>query len=268
MAVHPFIESIKFCIGSVSFPYIWKEVIAMKKSLKVSQVLFYILISIILLLAVLFLLQEEGKMPFAHPSMKTDRSILVIDAGHGGADGGAVSVTGTRESVINLDISLRLAALAGLTGTDFVLTRSSEEIDYPPEATTISKMKKFDQKQRVELINSVPNGVLMSVHQNFFPHKSPRGPQAFYAKSDGSDSLAVMVQAGLSETLYPGNRRLAVPVANTIYIYKNISCPAVLVECGFLSNCEEAKLLDTGDYRLKIAATLCCAYLQYLAENK
>lgn len=240
----------------------------MKKSLKLSQILFYALIFLILLLAAAFLLQEEGKMPFARPSMKTDRPILVIDAGHGGADGGAVSITGTRESVINLDISLRLAALAGLTGMDFVLTRSSEEIDYPPEATTISKMKKFDQNRRVELINSVPNGVLMSVHQNFFPHKSPRGPQAFYAKNEGSDNLAVLVQTGLSEALYPGNRRLAVPISNKIYIYKNVDCPAVLVECGFLSNREEAKLLDTEDYRLKIAAALCCAYLQYLAENQ
>lgn len=240
----------------------------MKKSLVLSQILFYILIAAIVLLAAVFIFVEENKTPASSRSIKTDRPILVIDPGHGGADGGAVSVTGTRESTINLDISLRLAALMGLTGTDFVLTRSSEEIDYPPEATTISKMKKFDQKQRVEFINNHPTGVLMSVHQNFYPHKSPRGPQAFYAQNEGSSDLAVLVQAGLSEVLYPGNRRLAVPISNKIYIYKNVSCPAVLVECGFLSNREEAKLLDTEDYRLKIAAILCCAYLKYLSENQ
>jgi N-acetylmuramoyl-L-alanine amidase len=190
--------------------------------------------------------------------------ILVIDAGHGGEDGGAVSLTGVHESTINLDIALKMAALAELTGIDYVLTRDSEELSYPEDAKTVASRKKFDQNRRLELINGTPNAVLLSIHQNCYPHKSPHGPQAFYAADEDSKLLAELTQAALTGTLSPGNRRLAVPVSKTIYLFKYVNCPAALVECGFISNPEESKLLDTDAYRLRIAVTLTGAYFQYL----
>ena len=246
----------------------YKEVIAVIKTTRLSKVIFLLLMLITVLLAIVFILysNEEGIF-FAASSAKTDMPVLVIDAGHGGEDGGAVSLSGVYESEINLDIALKMAALADLTGIEYRLTRETGDITYPDSAKTVSSRKKFDQKKRVEFINKTSNAVLVSIHQNFYPHKAPHGPQSFFAKNEGSDSLAELSQSALNSSLCPENRRIAMPVAKDVYLFKNVSCPAVLVECGFISNPEESKLLDTEVYRLKIAAALTCAYFQYLDTN-
>ena len=193
--------------------------------------------------------------------------VLILDPGHGGEDGGAVSVTGTHESVINLDIAVRLSDLSGLLGVPCKMTRRSEDIAYPRELKTTAKRKVYDQKSRVAFINGTENAVLLSIHQNFFPRRSAHGPQAFYAKTTGSDVLAGYLCASLDAALLPGNNRPAKPIAENIYLMKNVRCPAVLVECGFLSNEAEAKALDDENYRLKTAAALGGAYLQYLNDR-
>lgn len=193
--------------------------------------------------------------------------VLVIDPGHGGEDGGAVSVTGTHESIINLDISLRAATLAGLTGLPYRMTRTSEDIDYPAELKKVSQRKLFDQQSRVALINGTEGAILLSIHQNFFPKKSAHGPQTFYAKTAGSDILADCMAKSLDAALLPENVREAKPIAPKIYLMKNVNCPAVLVECGFLSNAEEARLLDTDTYRLRVAVSLTSGYLSYLNDK-
>ena len=246
----------------------YKEVIAVIKTIKLSNFIFFVLMLATVLVALIFVFLEK-KIDFSLVSVtdRADTPVLVIDAGHGGEDGGAVSLSGVYESELNLDIALKLAALSDLTGIEYIMTRSSNDISYPDSAKTVSSRKKYDQKMRVQLINDTKNAVLISVHQNFYPHKSPHGPQSFYAKNLGSDSLAELIQGSMNSSLCPGNRRIAMPVAKDVFLFKNISCPAVLVECGFISNTEESELLDTEVYRLKIAAALTCAYLQYLDTN-
>ena len=234
-------------------------------SVKPAVILFFLVLAMLVLIAVFFIAyssSDESEETLANPV-----PILVIDPGHGGADGGAVSVTGSCESKINLSIALKMSALAGLTATPHVMTRESEDIDYPPEATTISKMKVFDQKRRVEFIGGISNAVLLSVHQNNYPSTQPRGPQAFYGKNVDSTELASMVQEALNSALYPGNRRVASPISGDIYLFKSISCPAVLAECGFLSNPEEAALLEEQEYQLKVALALMGAYYSYLSGS-
>ncbi len=239
--------------------------IAVIKTLKLNNVIFFFLIIATVVVALVFVLfAKNSDISLVSASEKTDRPVLVIDAGHGGADGGAVSLSGTLESELNLDIALRIAALSGLTGIEYSMTRESSDISYPESAKSIASKKKFDQKHRVEQINKTPNAVLISIHQNCYPHKAPFGPQSFYSKIEGSDSLAELIQNSMNTVLCPGNRRLAMPVAKNIYLFKSINCPAALVECGFVSNPAESKLLDTENYRLKIAAILTSAYLQYL----
>ncbi|MEG0940653.1 MAG: N-acetylmuramoyl-L-alanine amidase [Oscillospiraceae bacterium] len=229
--------------------------------------LFGFLLAAIVAFAITFVLlfSEKGDTTVSSFA-EQEAPILVIDPGHGGEDGGAVSVCGTPESGINLDISLRMEALADFMGLPCVLTREGNAIDYPKEANTAARRKVYDQKARIKLINETPNAVLISVHQNCFPHRAPRGPQTFYAKTEGSSDLAILVQSIMNTAIYPENRRIATPVARNIYLMKNISCPAVLAECGFLSNPEEAKLLESESYRLKIAAALLCGYLQFLDD--
>lgn len=201
----------------------------------------------------------EGIQTNANNLQKT----LVIDAGHGGEDGGAVASNGTTESSINLDIALRLEALAEFWGIPAVMTRTTEDIPYPESAETLSAKKKADQNARIELIQNLPGAVLISIHQNYYPSAAPWGIQVFYGKVTGGDELGEIVQKNLTAQLSPENRRVAAPIDENIYLMRKVSCPAILVECGFLSNQDELAKLETENYRLKLATVIFASYQQY-----
>ncbi len=244
-------------------------VVAIIKTIKLEKLIFFILMFIAVVLAIVF--AGSSKIAGNNSIFTGGRGkapILVIDAGHGGEDGGAVSLSGITESTINLDIALKMAALADLTGIKYVMTRESEKIEYPDSAKSTAKRKVYDQQQRAALINKTQNAILISIHQNIFGHASVNGPQAFYAKSDGSDALAKLIQSGMNNTLCAGSRRVAAPIAQNIYLFKNITCPAALAECGFLSNPKESQLLSTDNYKLKISVVLMSAYLQFLSADE
>lgn len=193
--------------------------------------------------------------------------VLIIDAGHGGEDGGASAPGGALESAINLAVAQKLDALAGLFGIETVMTRESEAIDYPAEAETTAQRKRADQSERLELINSVPNGVLVSIHQNFYPDSRPSGPQVFYADTAESAELGELTHANLLSALAPSSRRVAAPVSDDIYLMREARCTAILAECGFLSNPEESALLETDEYQMKIASVLMASYLQFFSRG-
>lgn len=190
--------------------------------------------------------------------------IVIVDAGHGGEDGGAVSGDGLRESEVNLAVALRLDQLLGLCGIPSVLTRESEEIAYPDSAVTTRQRKQADQEYRAALIRSTENAVLLSIHQNKYPASGPRGAQVFYASTPGSEEFAKTVQDLLA--ILCGDRRKAAPVSPDIYLMHQAACPAILVECGFLSNPEELALLKTDTYRTKLALVLAAGCLRQYQE--
>lgn len=236
-------------------------------TVKLSKLLYFIVMAALVMLAILFIVILDGTETYETDAFVEEETILIIDPGHGGYDGGATSpFSDATESELNLYIGLKMAALAEFFGLPYVMTRDSETLDYPSEATTIAKRKIWDQKKRMELINATPNAVLMSIHQNRYSTPSPRGPQAFFARSEGSEILANLTQDILNTHVSPGSKRAVRPVSNDVFIFKNISCPAVLTECGFLSNPEEAALLNTESHRLKIAMALISAYTQFLAS--
>ena len=193
----------------------------------------------------------------------TEQTVLMIDPGHGGLDGGAVAADGTPESGINLAISQRLHELCRLFGVGAVMTRTEETLEYPDALTTIHEKKVWDQKQRVELINRTPGAVLISIHQNKYPDPRPSGTQVFYGNSPESAALGTLTHELLISSLCPENRRVAAPISDKIYLFKNVSCPAVLVECGFLSNSQELSRLKTSEYQCALALVIFCAYMQY-----
>ena len=193
--------------------------------------------------------------------------VLILDPGHGGADGGAVAPDGTAESALNLSVALRVRALCAFLGVDTVMTRDTEEIIYPSEAKTIAAMKKWDTRRRVEIAESVDSPVFLSIHQNIYPSSGPRGSQVLYAQNEPSRALAELIQSRLTAALLPENRRVPVPAGKDIYIMSHVQCTAVLVECGFLSHPQELSLLQSADYQKKIASVLTACYLQFTEKG-
>jgi len=179
---------------------------------------------------------------------------IVIDAGHGGVDGGATSCTGVLESQINLEIALRLEDMLHLLGMDTVMIRRTDESVYT-EGNTIGAKKVSDLKNRVRMVQETPNAILVSLHQNTFSDTRYRGAQVFYGGADESQSLAKQLQQLLVSSLNPGSRRQP-KTSKGIYLMDHISCPAILVECGFLSNPEEEALLRNPSYQVKICAVI------------
>lgn len=202
-------------------------------------------------------------------AMKTETTptVLIIDPGHGGDDGGAVSDDGILEADLNLSIAERLEALAKLCGIQTLLTRTGSGINYPPGAETIAARKVADQKQRVELINAVPNAVLISIHQNQYPTAQPHGAQVLYAATAQSETFGTLMHDALTQKLDPENRRVAAPISDDIYLMKQITCPGVLVECGFLSNPEECKRLCSDAYQIQLSLTMLSSYLEYFQNG-
>ena len=181
---------------------------------------------------------------------------------------GPPTAAGILEADINLKISQKLDALAHLYGKETVMTRETADIDYPPDANTISKQKVYDQKTRVALINSYPDGILMSIHQNFYPDARPGGAQVLYGHTSESEVLGKLLHVNLVAALNPENRRVAAPIDDNIYLMRNAQCTAVLVECGFLSNPGEAAQLCSDDYQKKISVVLLASYLEYKSNMR
>lgn len=189
---------------------------------------------------------------------------LVLDAGHGGEDGGAVSLSGVPESQINLAIVLRLDQLLGLYGQAPILLRSEDISLHDDGAETLREKKVSDLRNRAAIVSETENAVLLSVHQNTFPDTQYHGAQVFFADTELSQPFAELTQELLRISLDPQNTRQSKPIPDSVYLMNHVSCPAILVECGFLSNTREEQLLLTGGYQTKLAAVLAASWLQWL----
>lgn len=189
---------------------------------------------------------------------------IVIDPGHGGEDGGAVSADGVEESQINLAVSLQVNDLLRLMGKRTIMTRREDVSICDDGLATIRQRKASDLKNRVALVNAAPNAVLLSIHQNSLP-SSPvtHGAQVFWNQQEGAQALAELVQDSLNGTINAGNEKQAKQIPPTIYLMKHITAPGVIVECGFLSNGAETQRLQEPSYQRRLAAAvaagcLCC----------
>lgn len=193
---------------------------------------------------------------------------VVIDAGHGGEDGGAISVTGAAESHINLAIALKLDQICGLYGIPAILLRSEDVSLHDSDSITLRQKKISDLKNRVKIIESVENPVLISIHQNTYIQSRFHGAQVFYANGDLSLPLAQLLQDTIKQYIDPSNERKPAKISDNVYIMNHISCKAILLECGFISNPQEDILLQTSAYQTKIAAALATAYQNYQLSNQ
>ncbi|MBO5340212.1 MAG: N-acetylmuramoyl-L-alanine amidase [Oscillospiraceae bacterium] len=204
-------------------------------------------------------------MPVDVPAWSTvsGMPLLIIDAGHGGEDGGAVSLTGEYESRINLSIAKRLDMVLGLFGAPVLMLRQEDISLHDRDAGTLREKKVSDLHNRVAKVQEQENAVLLSIHQNSYPDGRYSGAQVFYAPTAGSDALAQAMQDTLRAAVAPENQRQAKPIPDTIYLMSHISCPAILVECGFLTNVGEEQLLRDGGYQTVLAAAMAGCWLAF-----
>ena len=213
----------------------------MKKGNWIGMLPFYLLAAIICIGAARI---GSGAVTASVQSEGVERNHrIVIDAGHGGIDGGATSCTGVLESTINLQIALRLNDLMHLLGYETVMIRTTDTSVYT-EGNTIAAQKVSDLKERVRIVNETENAILISIHQNIFPDSRYDGAQVFYAPTEGSQELAQAMQPILCTARKCKS-------GDSVYLLQNIDTTGILVECGFLSNPEEeAKLRDSGYQQL------------------
>ncbi len=191
---------------------------------------------------------------------------LIIDAGHGGFDGGASSSDGTPEKDINLKISLFLNEYLQLLGYETVLTRDSDISLEDSNLTSVRTKKRSDIFNRFELMNKFPQSLFISVHQNYYPEEKYFGMQVFYSPGNSSESskLAEAIQQETVDKLQNNNTRQIKPCTTSVYLVYNAPVPAVLVECGFLSNTVEAKMLKTQDYQKELAFCIALGTVNFI----
>lgn len=185
---------------------------------------------------------------------------IVIDAGHGGRDPGKVGLNSIMEKDINLAIGLYLKDYLTASGLSVSMTRETDISLADPDA---SNQKLSDFKNRAELIRRMGPSAVISIHQNSYPHNNVHGAQVFYSASAKSPLLAACIQAQCRRILNPHNDRQT-KENDSYYLFRHITCPIVIVECGFLSNQKEAALLITDEYQQRVAWAIHMGTSQFL----
>ena len=200
--------------------------------------------------------------------MPITQKTVIVDAGHGGDDGGAIGIDGTVEKDINLDIALKLEKILKFYGFNVIMTRTQDVMTCDDGIDSLRKRKISDIHNRFELMRKNPDAIFISVHQNKFEDSSQHGTQVFYSGNDErSKELAEAIQTSVTLTLQRKNDRVVKKSGSGIYLLYHAKIPAVLVECGFISNSDELKKLKDESYRMKLAILIADGLLKYLSNH-
>lgn len=193
------------------------------------------------------------------------KSIIILDAGHGGEDGGAVAADGTNEKDINLSITKKTAALFEIFGVEYIPVRTEDISVGDNSLTTLRERKKSDIRSREKLVKSTPNAIFFSIHQNMYDIAKYKGTQVFYgSQNPESELLAQEIQNSVKKRLQDDNTRQIKPSGDSIYLLYKAKAPSVMIECGFLSNPEELALLKDEKYQKQMSYSVFCGLISYL----
>ena len=190
---------------------------------------------------------------------------IVIDAGHGGIDGGAVAKDGTKEKDLNLSLAFVLSDMLKSSGFDVILTRENDEILTLENATGTRKMQ--DLNKRLSIVNETDDCILVSLHMNKFTQEKYSGVQVFYSPNNGSSlALADLIQKNVKTYIQNNNERTTKKAGSNIYLLDKTNAVAVLVECGFLSNPNECELLKNEGYQRQLASVICMSVVEFFDQ--
>lgn len=189
---------------------------------------------------------------------------IIIDAGHGGEDGGAIGIDGTIEKNLNLEIALKLNDVLSVMGYETRMVRISDISIYNGNPKTLREKKVSDIRNRTAIMEEYENCLYVSIHQNKYDDASIWGAQTFYSPNDEqSKKLAQFIQSSIATELQPENKRQIKQSGTSIYVLYNATKPAVMVECGFISNPNELSQLKTEEYQSKMAFSIMSGIINY-----
>lgn len=207
----------------------------------------------------------DNKVDLASVNPENTGLYVILDAGHGGMDSGTSAADGTREKDINLIIAKKLDSLLRASGYKTIMLRSDDALIGDNSLTTIRARKVSDIRKRLEIAQSYPDSMLISIHQNYYSVPKYNGTQVFYSpNSPQSKVLAQSIQDSVVHIMQPDNNRKIKAVGSNIYLLYNCTIPAIMVECGFLSNVNEAEKLKTDSYQTQMAFTIMQGIINYL----
>lgn len=235
-------------------------------NLNKKRVLYIILIFSFVLSCTQLKFTKKLKIPTQSNVRNSD--VIIIDAGHGGFDGGAVASDGTIEKDINLNIALILGELLSINGYDVVYTRTSDVGTEDDESVNISNRKKSDLKNRLDIMSKHPDSLFISIHLNKFTAGTANGAQVFYSPSfNESKKLSAHIQDSIKTNLQPSNNRVIKKGDKNVYLLYNARVPSVIVECGFLSNANELKKLKDPTYQKQMAFCIFEGIIKYKLQE-
>jgi len=214
------------------------------------------------------IMREKTDIISAFSKNKATVFKIIIDAGHGGEDGGAQSSSGITEKYINLAISEKVNDIFRFFGYETIMTRKDDSMCYDDSCNTIRQKKVKDIKNRMNIIEENPNSVFLSIHQNHYSGSDSFGTQVFYSQNnEKSEILAQCIQSTIVTDIQQDNKRTILPSGDEIYLLYHSNIPSVMVECGFLSNEQEAIKLNTEEYQSTMAFEIFKGTQKYLGEQ-
>lgn len=195
--------------------------------------------------------------------------VIVLDAGHGGEDGGAVGVSGVLEKDLNLAIAFCMKEMLEEKGYTVVMTRTEDKLLYTSEQNIKGQRKMYDLRNRLEIASAQQHAILVSIHMNRFGQSVYRGLQVYYGtQAEESRLLATRIQSRVKEDLQPENKRPVKAAGSSIYLLHRAEMPAILIECGFLSNPDECEKLSQKEYQKQLSFSIVCAMIEYMEEHE
>lgn len=248
-----------------------KVIHSSKKGYILKYILFSLILSIILIILIsvsLHLSIKKDTDVSNTESISPSRPIVIIDAGHGGEDGGAVGANGVYEKDLNLLIAADLKDMLSAEGIDTVMTRETDIMLYDKNVDYRGRKKRLDLTARLKIAESYEDCIFVSIHMNSFSDKKYSGLQVYYSPNHtDSKLLAESIQKNVSVHLQPENSRSVKKSGSNIFLLDRIQSPAVLIECGFISNYEECERLSSKEYRQKLTLLIFCGICEYISQD-
>lgn len=231
----------------------------------------FLLWGLLALAALLLLIHtaRQNRNAMTTSSYAAQSCVVILDAGHGGFDGGTTAADGTVEKDINLSVVKKLDALLHAAGVQTRLTRTDDQSIHDPQITSVRQQKISDIHNRLQIMEQTENAIFVSIHQNHFSASKYRGTQVFYSGNNAqSKALASAIQSSVIAILQPENHRTIKQSGTEIFLLYHAVRPAVMVECGFLSNPDETQLLKTDQYQKQLALSIYQGIVKFMEDSE